>query len=326
MAIPLLIDTDPGIDDALALLLALRSPECSVEAITTVAGNAPVDRCTRNVFRVLEAAEPPRRLAVGQGVATPLTRPLVSAAHIHGEDGLGDLDRLRNPDGTPRYGEPRIALSKLDGSDLILETAMRFPDEMVLVALGPLTNLAVALREDPLLMRRIRRLVVMGGAVAVPGNVTPAAEFNFYVDPEAAAYVLAGGLPVDLVSLDVTRSVVLERPALERRIAACPGPLGRFIGDFTRGGFDLAAVSGESGITLHDPLAVGVALDPTLATFEPLHVDVECSGALTRGLSVADRRPLPANRKAPANCRVATSVDAPRFLSLFLDRLCPASS
>jgi purine nucleosidase/pyrimidine-specific ribonucleoside hydrolase len=326
MTIPLLIDTDPGIDDALALLLAFGSPECSVEAITTVAGNVPVDRCTRNVFRVLEAAQPGRRPVVAQGVATPLVRPLVSAVDVHGGDGLGNLDRYKNPDGTPRYGEPSVALSRLDAPDLILEMAARFHDELVVVALGPLTNVAVALRQDPGRMRRVRRLVVMGGAVAVPGNVTPAAEFNFYVDPEAAAYVLAGGLPIELISLDVTCRVILQRTVLEERIASLPNPLRGFIADFTRKGFDSAAEIGESGIILHDPLAVGVALDPSLVTFEPFHVEIECAGTLTRGMSLADRRPIPAARKAPANCRVATSVDTPRFLSLFLERLCPASA
>jgi purine nucleosidase/pyrimidine-specific ribonucleoside hydrolase len=326
MPFPVLIDTDPGIDDALALILALRSPECSVEAITTVAGNAPVERCTRNVFRVLEAAKPARRPLVGRGVATPLVRPLVTASDVHGEDGLGDLDRLRSPDGTPRYREPAITLSGLDGPDLILEMAGRFPDELTIVALGPLTNLALAIQQDQGRMRRIRRVVVMGGAISVPGNITPAAEFNFYVDPEAAAYVLGGGLPIELVPLDVTRLVVLEEPALAARTAFSPDPLERFIADFTERGFDFAAETGSIGITLHDPLAVGVALDPSLVAFEPLHVEVECSGKLTRGVSLADRRPVPSDRKAPPNCRVATSVDAPRFLSFFLDRLCPVSS
>lgn len=326
MPFPVLIDTDPGIDDALALILALRSPECSVEAITTVAGNAPVEQCTRNVFRVLETARPTRRPLVGQGVATPLVRPLVTASDVHGEDGLGDLDRLRNSDGTPRYRETAITLSGLDGPDLILEMAGRFPDELILVALGPLTNLALALQQNPDRMSRLRRVVVMGGAISVPGNITPAAEFNFYVDPEAAAYVLAGGLPIELVPLDVTRMVVLEEPALAARTVFSPDPLERFISDFTQRGFDFAAEVGSMGITLHDPLAVGVALDPSLVGFEPLHVEVECAGKVTRGASLADRRPIPSDRKAPPNCRVATSVDAQRFLSFFLDRLCPVSS
>src|SRR5574337_831440 len=316
--IPLLIDTDPGIDDALALLLAFRSPECSVEAITTVAGNVAVERCTLNVFRILEAVKPDRVPVVARGAEKPLTRPLVSASHVHGDDGLGNLSL--------RYPPPRQHLSPLDGPDLILETVARFPDELALVALGPLTNLALALQRDADRVARLRRVVIMGGAVAVPGNVSPAAEFNFYVDPEAAAQVLASGLPIELVPLDVTRGALLPRSALAKRLVLCPDATSRFITDMTQHGFEFAEAIGEGGITLHDPVALAVALDSSLARFEPVHVAVECHGTLTRGMSVADRRPIPLGRKAPATCRVALRLETDRFLTLFLDRLCPASS
>ncbi|MBI4240886.1 MAG: nucleoside hydrolase [Candidatus Rokubacteria bacterium] len=325
MAIPLLIDTDPGIDDALALLLAFASPEVSVEAITTVAGNVPVERCTANVCRVLEVLKLSRQPLVAQGASKPLVRSLVSAGHVHGEDGLGDLHRFSDADGSPRYPpvEPRLAPG--DGPDLILECAARFDGELVVVALGPLTNLALALQRDSRRLASIRRLVVMGGAVACPGNVTPVAEFNFYVDPEAAARVLQAGLPLELIPLDVTRQTVLSRSALDGSLAACPGPIAQFVSDFTLKGFAFGADSGEGGLTLHDPLALAVALDPSLVSSEALHVAVECGGSLTRGMAVADRRPLPAQHKRPPNCRVAMSVDACRFLALFLDRLCRAS-
>lgn len=325
MAIPLLIDTDPGIDDALALLLAFASPEVSVEAITTVAGNVPVERCVANAFRILEVVKPSRPPAVARGAAAPLVGSLISAAHVHGEDGLGDLHQFKNPDGSPRYPPVELLPASLDGPDLILETAARFAGELVVVAIGPLTNLALALRRDRDRMASIRRLVVMGGAVASPGNVTPLAEFNFYVDPEAAAQVLESGLPVELIPLDVTRKVILSSSALDSRLSTCPGRLARFISDFTPKGFAFGAEVGEGGLTLHDPLALAVALDPSLVSFEALHVAVECEGRLSRGMAVADRRPLPAHRKLPPNCRVAMSVDAGRFLSFFLDRLCRAS-
>jgi inosine-uridine nucleoside N-ribohydrolase len=164
----------------------------------------------------------------------------------------------------------------------------------------------------------------MGGAVSVPGNVTPVAEFNFYVDPEAAAQVLTAGLPVELVPLDATTRTILSRKLFQERLTAYPDQVSRFVADFTAKGFELAAQQGESGFTLHDPLAAGVALDPSLLTFQSLHVAVECAGSLTSGMAVADRRPLP--QKQPPNCRVAMSVDAERFLSFFLDRLCPASA
>lgn len=326
MAIPYLIDTDPGIDDALALLLAFRSPECSVEAITTVAGNVGVERCTLNTVRILEAAGPARVPPVGRGAEKPLARALVSAPHVHGDDGLGNLADLREPDGSLRYAKPRLTLSPLDGPDLILDTIDRFPDDLVVVALGPLTNLAVALQRDARRMARLRRVVIMGGAVGVPGNVTPAAEFNFYVDPEAAAQVLASGLSIELIPLDVTTRAILRRSLLQERLAACPDPLSRFVRDVTQRGFQFAEEIGEGGITLHDPVALGIALQPSLTHFESLHVAVECEGALTRGISVADRRCIPVGKKAPATCRVARWLRADNFLALFLDRLCPASS
>jgi purine nucleosidase/pyrimidine-specific ribonucleoside hydrolase len=325
MPIPLLVDTDPGIDDALALLLAFASPEASVEAITTVAGNVSVELTTANVCRILEEVRPAKRPAVARGAAASLARPLVSAGHVHGEDGLGDLDRLRNADGSPRYPPVEERLAPGDGAELILESAARFGGELVIVALGPLTNLALALRRDRARLASVGRVVVMGGAVAVPGNVTPVAEFNFYADPEAASEVLEAGLPVELIPLDVTRRVVLARAALETRLSACPGRLARFIGDFTAKGFAFGEESGEGGLTLHDPLAMAVALERTLVGFEALALQVECEGSLTRGMSVADRR-LPSRRTRPPNVRVATSVDAERFISFLLDRLCPASS
>jgi purine nucleosidase/pyrimidine-specific ribonucleoside hydrolase len=252
-------------------------------------------------------------------------RELVTAGHVHGDDGLGNLGRLVGPDGRPRYPDPPPGLETRDGVEVILETADRLGPELVVVALGPLTNLAAALRRDPKPLGRVRRVVVMGGAVAVPGNITPAAEFNFYVDPEAAAEVLDAGLSLELVPLDVTQQVVLRRSELSERLARDASPVARFVADFTRHGFAVGDDRGEGGIALHDPLAVGVALDPSLAGFEPLHVQIECEGRVTRGMSVADRRPARRHRQVRPNCRVALAVDAPRFLRLFLDRLCPAS-
>lgn len=319
----LLIDTDPGIDDALALVLALTSPEAEVMAISTVAGNVPVDQATTNALRILAAANPASHPPVARGAEAPLKRALVTASHIHGDDGLGNLDRFVEPDGRPRYPKPAPVIEMRDGADLILDLADRLREELVVVALGPLTNLALALQRGPRVLSRVGRIVVMGGAVAVPGNVTPGAEFNFYVDPEAAAAVFEAGLPIDLVPLDVTSQVVLPQAELTRRLAGCSSSLGRFVADFSLHGF--AVGRRKSGIILHDPVAMGVALDPSLVGFEDLHVEIECEGRATRGLSLADRRELPSHRKRRPNCRVATTVDSPRFIKLFLDRLCPAS-
>jgi len=321
---PILIDTDPGIDDALAILLAFGSPEVSVEAITTVAGNVEVDLATANAFRILEVARPERRPRVARGAAAPVAGPLLTAAHVHGEDGLGNLGGLREPDGRPRYPKQSYAVEMLDGADLILETADRFAGRLVIVALGPLTNVALALRRNRGHLARAARIVVMGGAVAVPGNVTAAAEFNMHVDPEAAAEVFASGLPIELVPLDVTRRVVLTKSDLAAALERRGGATARFVEDFTAHGFDFETRRGDGGMALHDPLAVGVAVDPSLVSLEPLHVAVECEGRLTRGMTVADRRP---HRPGPApTCRAALDVDAPRFLRLFLERVCRASA
>lgn len=324
--IPLLIDTDPGIDDALALLMALGSPEVSVEAITTVAGNVEVDLATTNALRILEMVRPARRPRVSRGAAAPLCRELVSAAHVHGDDGLGGLDRLREPDGRLRYPAPVSGLDPEDAAGLILEMAARFAGRLTVVALGPLTNLARALERDPSRLAGVASVVAMGGAIGVAGNVTPAAEFNIYVDPEAAAAVFRAGLPLRLVPLDVTRRVVLRRGALEARLDRAPARLARFVRDFTAHGFAAGASDGEAGIALHDPLAVGAAVDPGGLAFEPHHVEVEHEGRVTRGLTVADLRPIAAHRKAAPNCEVAMRVDEARFLRLFLERLCPASA
>jgi inosine-uridine nucleoside N-ribohydrolase len=321
----LLIDTDPGIDDALALLLLLSAPGASVEAITAAAGNVPVHQAVQNIFRILDVVGPTPAPRTARGAAAPLRRSLVTAGHVHGDDGLGNLDRFVDA-GAPRYPALPHALEMCDGADLILEMAGRYGTELVVVALAPLTNLALAVERDVARLRRVGRIVVMGGAVAAPGNVTPGAEYNFFVDPEAAATVLEAGLPLELVPLDVTRQVILRQGELRSRLHRCPSRVARFVADFTLHGFAFGVERGDGGIALHDPLAAGVALDPSLVGYEALHVEVECEGRLTRGMSLADRRPLRSHRARRPNCRVAMSVDAPRFLDLFLDRLCPVSA
>ena len=326
MAQHLLIDTDPGIDDALAILLALRSPDACVEGVTTVAGNVAVDCATANARRILAVAGPDPLPPLAAGAAAPLKRELVTAHQVHGQDGLGNLERFVEPDGRPRYPEPSPALEMRSGPEVILDAADRWGAELTIVALGPLTNLALALQQDARRLGRIGRIVVMGGAIAVPGNIMPAAEFNFYVDPEAAAAVLDAGLPVELVPLDVTRRVVLAQGALTERLLRCSDRVARFILDFTLHGFAFGEEREGGGIVLHDPLAMAVALDPSLVSFEALHVEVECEGKLTRGLSLADRRAIPSHRKRASTCRVAMDVDAERVLGMVLERLCPVSA
>jgi inosine-uridine nucleoside N-ribohydrolase len=298
-----LIDTDPGIDDALALLLAWGSPDLQVAAITTVAGNVHVRDATRNLLRLMAlcgiAPAPP----IAEGAAGPLGRPLVTATDYHGEDGLGDAPGW--PPLPPLPPGPAAA-------ELIVETVRRAVEPLTLIALGPLTNVALALERDAAAMRRLARVVVMGGAVDVPGNVTPTAEFNIHVDPLAAGRVLAAGLSVDLVPLDATRQAVVARVDLERALARRPGPRAARIAAFTRRGFGPWAGPGSSAMVLHDPLAVAVALDPSLVGWEAMRLEVDPDGATRR----AD---------GPPNCRVALTVDTARFLPLFLERVCPAS-
>ncbi|MBI4391952.1 MAG: nucleoside hydrolase [candidate division NC10 bacterium] len=317
---PVVIDTDPGVDDALALCLALRSPELSVEAITTVAGNVPVEAATRNALRVLDLLRPARRPIVAQGASEPLKRPLRTAAEVHGEDGLGGATTLREPDGRPRYPDPPVGPDRTDAPDLLAEMAERFGSRLTLITLGPLTNLALALRQHGPLLRKVGQVVAMGGALRVPGNATPAAEFNVWVDPEAADEVLQAGLPLRLVGLDVTHQVRLAAEDLPPPESAVT----RFIRDITGRTLAWSREAEGGGMPLHDPLAVAAAADPTLCTWEALPVRVETRGEITTGMTVADLRP--GRRGQPVTCEAAVAVDAERARRFLLERLWRSSS
>ena len=301
---PAVIDTDPGIDDALALLLAWNSPELRVEALTTVAGNVPVDLASTNALRLLALRRPSPSPLVAVGASSPLARPLTTATRYHGEDGLGDLADW-----------PAVASlpTSPDAASVIVDAARRHGRELTLVALGPLTNVALALKADAESVGRIGRLVVMGGAVDVPGNVTPTAEFNMHVDPEAAHRVLAAGLPLELVPLDATRQAVLPRAGLRAALAQSPGPVAGRIQAFSERAFRIGHADGEQGMALHDPLAVGVAFDPSLVKWEAVRLAIGPDGETMRVSGMP-------------NCRVARAVDVDRFFGLFLDRLCPPTS
>jgi inosine-uridine nucleoside N-ribohydrolase len=298
-----LIDTDPGIDDALALLYAWGSPELRLAGLTTVAGNVEVAEATRNLFRLLALRRPTPVPVVAQGAAAPLGRALVTAKGYHGEDGLGGLTDWPPVEAT---------LSPLDGPDFIVDAIRRAREPLTLIALGPLTNVALALARDRRTVAGLARVVVMGGAVDVPGNVTPTAEFNFHVDPEAAARVLEAGLDVDLVPLDATRQALLPRAELQAVLARRPGAFAARCAAFTEIGFRVDAARGLAGMILHDPLAVAVALDPTLVTWDAARITVADDGTTRRAVG------------AP-NCRVAGRVEAPRVIANLLERLCPAS-
>lgn len=322
-----IIDSDMGVDDALAILLALRSPELDVVAITTVCGNVPVGQATKNLARMLDLAGIPSGVLIGQGAARPLELPLMDATVVHGADGLGELDRFHHPDGRPRYPGGRMPEQLRTAQDVWSECVRRYPDNVTLVTLGPLTNLAIALKVDTMIPRQMRRIVSMGGAAGVPGNVSPVAEFNIYVDPHAARRVFQSGLPLTLIPLDVTTRVGLTREEISVLTRDSGDPCCRFLSDATGKPLEFAEkVEGHGVFYLHDPLTVAVASDETLVSLNPCHADVETEGKLTKGMTVVDRRTLEPSHKSSPNMRIALDVQRERFLALFRDRLCPASS
>jgi inosine-uridine nucleoside N-ribohydrolase len=317
-----IIDTDPGVDDALALILALQSPELCVDAITTVSGNVHVDQATQNVLTVLGLFPLARRPAVAKGAVRPLVRPLSTGAHVRGDDGLGGVTHLRTATGQRCYPEASTNLASCDAVTCWFDLIRRSPGELTLLALGPLTNLGQAMRCDPQTFRQLAEVVIMGGAVTVPGNVTPVAEFNIYSDPEAAQVVLASGVPITLVGLDVTERVRLTSEMVEQTIRPIGSPLSQFVVDCTAQTIAFSPrVERPLGMAMYDPLAVGVLLEAAMVRTTPWSVQVETKGELTTGMLVADRRPLLSALKAPANVDVALEVDAERFLEMFLQRL-----
>ena len=314
---PILLDCDTGVDDSLAILLAMRSPELRVEAITTVGGNTQVDHAARNTLLTLEQLAQDALPPVAKGEANPIERPLFTALEVHGGDGLGGVTRILEPDGSRRYPEPRLGLEPRHGVDLLLDTIGRFPDELTLIATGPLTNVARAIIRNPARMRRLREILIMGGAFRVYGNTTPVAEFNIFVDPHAAQIVLDCGVPVTLVPLDVTHQVCLMQS--EVNAIEVEGRLARFVRDVTSEYTEYhIEQDGFAGCYLHDPITVALAIDPTLLESVEAYVQVETAGDLTLGQTVADLRP---GRSTHTNARVCTGIDAERFLTLFRNRV-----
>ncbi len=302
-----ILDVDTGVDDALAIMLAVRSPELEVLGITTVSGNVPVAQCTANTLLTLEVLEAPN-VPVVSGAAVPLAKEAFTAAEVHGTDGLGNV--------TARYPTP-LRRATPGAVEFLLEMIRRFPEELTLVATGPLTNVAMAIQRDREAMRGVHGITVMGGAIRVPGNVGPTTEFNFAVDPEAAATVLGAGLPIRLVPLDVTERVVLSRGAVES--AKGIGKLQAFIRDMTAATMAFHREhEGFDGMFLHDPLAVGVVADPSLVRVQSMAVAVERRGELTSGMAVADLR---RRSRATPTASVCVEVEAARFLHTFTQRV-----
>jgi inosine-uridine nucleoside N-ribohydrolase len=302
MTVPIVLDCDPGHDDAIAILLALASPEVELLGITTVAGNQTLEKTTRNALVVLELAGR-ADVPVCAGAASPLTRALRTAAQVHGESGL---------DG-PEVREPTVQPVAEEASDFL---ASRIEAGVALVATGPLTNVALLLDRRPDAASRLERIVWMGGAIA-EGNVTPAAEFNAFVDPEAAARVFSSGIDVTMVGLDVTHRALLTEAHAERlRAAGCVGgfvaELHAFFSAFHRERY------GWDGAPIHDAMAVGHVVDPTLLATVHANVEVETNSTFCDGRTVVDRWGVTGR---PPNAHVGVDVDAERFLELLCSRL-----
>jgi purine nucleosidase len=295
---PVIIDCDPGIDDAIALMLAFASPqELELLAVTVVAGNVPLHFTEPNARRIRALCRA-STIPVLPGCPRPLLRGLVTVADIHGETGLAGCDL---PD-APGTADPRHAV------DFLRDTVAGRPGAVTIVAVGPLTNLAVALTQRPELAREVREIIIMGGS-AGRGNITPHAEFNFYVDPHAAHIVFESGAPITMYGLDITRQVRAEA-AWVAKLEALGTPV-------ARAATGMLAHYGSVGGSLHDVLAVGHLLRPDLFTVEPCRVAIEIDDAVTIGKSHVARGVA----EADANAQVGFTADAPAFLSFLLERL-----
>jgi inosine-uridine nucleoside N-ribohydrolase len=302
-----IIDTDVGIDDVLALFLALSSPEIEVEAITTVNGNVSVEVNTRNVLALLELVKR-TDIPVAQGCDRPLVRQPIDATDIYGDNGLGNavLD------------DPHIIPVSQHAIDLLIEKIMIEQSKITLICIGPLTNVALALRREPRIADYVNQVVIMGGALRVPGNVTPAAEYNIYADPHAAHMVLHAGWPVRLVALDIT-NVTLLTP---QQIAALrDNRVTKLIKHMINYYFQSSAAADKAnGFPMHDPLCVGAVLWPELITWEPAYVDVELASSLTLGATIAQFETHNGLHTLHPNVQASVAVNSEQFAQLYLDR------
>lgn len=304
----IIIDTDPGQDDAVAILTALGSPELEVVGITAVAGNVPLELTERNARMICELASR-SDIPVFAGRDRPLRRKLVTAEHVHGRTGL---------DG-PDLPEPTMPLQKQGAVEFICETLRREPANTVtLCPLGPLTNIAAALESDPGAARRAREIVLMGGAYFEVGNVTPAAEFNIYVDPEAAAAVFRSGIPIVVMPLDVTHKALTTSARIDgfRSIGNRAGTaVAELTGFFER--YDKEKY-GTDGAPLHDPCVIAYLLEPELFSGRHVNVEIETVSDLTRGMTVADWWGV-TDRKP--NARFMGDIDADGYFKLLTERV-----
>jgi purine nucleosidase len=308
LAQKIIIDTDPGQDDAMAILLALGSPELDVLGITAVGGNVPLALTEKNARKICELAGRPD-IGVFAGAGRPLVRKLVTAEQVHGKTGL---------DG-PDLPEPTMPLQKQHAVDFIVETLMREESGTVtLCTLGPLTNVALALNREPKIAGRIRRIVLMGGGFFEGGNTTPAAEFNIYVDPHACDVVLKSGIAITMMPLDVTHKALTTATrvaafrALGTRVGRAAAEMLEFFERFDEEKY------GTDGGPLHDPCVIAYLLKPELFKGRECNVEVEIASELTMGMTVVDWWGVTRRKK---NAMVMRDIDADGFYALLAERL-----
>ena len=303
----ILFDTDPGIDDACAILLALASPELSVEGLSVVHGNCSLEQATANALAVLELANA-THIPVARGCDLPLVQPSLLAPETHGDSGLGYA----------KLPAPRAKPIRRHSIDFLIEQTLNAPGEITLLAIGPLTNVALAIRQEPRVAEALQEIIIMGGALRYEGNTTALAEFNTYVDPHAAHIVYQAGIPTTLVPLDVTYQCILT-PADVNRLLRTDSPVTTFIADSTRFYMEFHDEYQKiDGCVINDPLALALTFAPELCTYQDLPVDVDISGGICMGKTVADFYNY--GRK-PANMRVALGVRAREFMDVFVERI-----
>ena len=307
MARKIIIDTDPGQDDAVAILLALASPEIEVLGITTVAGNVPLPLTTRNARLIVGLCG--REVPIHAGCDAPLQRKLVTAEYVHGKTGLDGID----------LGEPTVPLSGEDGVGFIIDTLRReAPGTVTLVPIGPLTNIATAFARAPDIIPRVQQIVLMGGAYFEVGNVTPAAEFNIYVDPEAAAAVFASGVDLVVMPLDVTHKALTSADWVAGMRA-----LGNRAGQAVAGWTDFferydREKYGAHGAPLHDPCTIAFLIRPDLFSGRRINVEIETTGRFTTGMTVADWWGVSGRT---ANALFIRDIDRDGFFALLTERI-----
>jgi inosine-uridine nucleoside N-ribohydrolase len=316
-----IIDTDPGVDDAFAILLALNSPELKVEALTVVPGNVDGRQGLENALKLASLAGRCDVMVAG-GAQHPLNQKLITAQYWHGPNGLAGVELPAS----------KCKADSRFGPDLIIELVHKYPHEITLIPVGPLTNIALAVSKDPSIVPLVKNIVIMGGSIT-GGNVNGAAEANIYNDPEAAAIVFNAGWIVTMIGSDVGERTLMTRKDIAQ-LQAAHGPESDFIAKLADFYLTRSEKSGYQGAAMYDPLAVATAIDPTLVTLKEMHVDVETRGEFTRGETVANRMGSDENNvlhgdhyeiegviELKPNARVCLASDADRFLKLFISRV-----